>query len=578
MVLSSEQIKELLKGPKKKSVINKAVRHENRIRFHVESFMETSDISQTTTVFLDWVKTLIPKDKYAIFLNLFQFPLPTVQLTNTIFSELERVFDSKNPANNYQFTASTYRDEWEWYRTHKLNEATTWRKKCWETFKTSINSVIIVDLPQTQETEYPEPYFYFLDISNVIDYDYRDEKLEFIIFRQPDNKIAAFDDTYYRVYQLNGKGEIVGEPVEVMHNLGFCPARFFWSTPLNQKQPDIKRSPLSSQLANLDWLLFFSISKRHLDLYAPYPIYSAYSQDCDYENSENGDHCDGGYLRNSNNQYSVYSDGSLKGCPKCSDKKLAGVGSFIEVPAPITKDDADLRDPITITTIDKTSLDYNVEEVKRLALETFKSVVGIGGDGQHKESVNEVQVLASFDSKTSVLNALKGNFEAAKKFVDDTCCTLRYGDNFLGSSISMGTEFYVYSVGDLYDQFKRAKENGASDNELNAISEQIITTEYRNNPLQMERMLILKHLEPYRHYTFDELMTLQDKTLLDDELLQIKLNFSSYIDRFERENTNVTEFASQIDFNNKISIIFKTLQTYGKDRKTTVPVKPGGQD
>lgn len=567
MVLSSEKIQELLKSPKKKSTINKAIRHENRLRFHVESFMEPSDISQATTVFLDWVKSLIPKDKYAIFLSLFQFPVPTVQLTNTIFSELERVFDSKNPANNYQFTASSYRDDWEWYRTHKMNEAIAWRKKCWETFKTSINSIIIVDLPETQETEYPEPYFYFLDISNVIDYEYKDGKLEYIIFNQSDNKVAVFDSQFYRIIQLNEKREIVGKPKEVAHNLGFCPASFFWSTSLNQKQPDLKRSPLSPQLANLDWLLFFALSKRHLDLYAPYPIYSAYAADCDYENGENGDHCDGGYLRNINNQYSVFPDGALKICPKCSDKKLAGVGSFIEVPAPMTKDDADLRDPVTITTIDRKSLDYNVEEVKRIALETFKSVVGIGGDGQHKESVNEVQVLASFDSKTSVLNALKGNFEAAKKFVDDTCCILRYGDNYLGSSISMGTEFYVYSVADLYDQFKKAKENGASDNELNAISEQIIATEYRNNPMQMERMLILKHLEPYRHYTFDELMELNDKSLLDDELLQIKINFSSYIDRFERENTNVTEFASQLDFNSKISIIFKTLQSYVKTKQ-----------
>jgi hypothetical protein len=527
--------------------------------------MEPADISQPLTVFLDWVKTLIPKDKYRIFVSLFQFPTPTIKLTNTIFNELERVFDGKNPSNNYQFTDTTYRDDWEWYKQEKLHEPAVWRKKGWDAVKTAINSILIVDLPQEQSGEYPEPYFYFLDIENVIDYSYKNGKIEWIIFKQPGNKIAAFDDTYYRVFQLNKKGEVISEPVETEHALSFCPARFFWSTELNQKSPDLKKSPLSPQLANLDWLLFFSISKRHLDLYAPYPIYSSYEADCDFENNETGDYCDGGYLRDSNNQYKVHRDGTVSQCPVCAEKRLAGVGSFIEVPVP-TKDEPDLRNPVNITTIDKSSLDYNVEEVKRLSEDIFTSVVGFGGDTQQKQSINEMQVAANFESKTSVLNNLKGNFEAARKFVDDTCCILRYGENFLSSSISMGTEFYIYSVDDLYAQFDKAKKNGGSDAELDAISEQIITTEYRNNPTQMQRMLILKQLEPYRHYTFDELMRLQEKTLLNKDLLQIKINFSTFVDRFERENTNIIEFGSQLEFDKKINIITEKFKEYVREQ------------
>jgi len=318
-------------------------------------------------------------------------------------------------------------------------------------------------------------------------------------------------------------------------------------------------------LANLDWLLFFSISKRHLDLYAPYPIYSSYEADCDFENNETGDYCDGGYLRDSNNQYKVHRDGTVSQCPVCAEKRLAGVGSFIEVPVP-TKDEPDLRNPVNITTIDKSSLDYNVEEVKRLSEDIFTSVVGFGGDTQQKQSINEMQVAANFESKTSVLNNLKGNFEAARKFVDDTCCILRYGENFLSSSISMGTEFYIYSVDDLYAQFDKAKKNGGSDAELDAISEQIITTEYRNNPTQMQRMLILKQLEPYRHYTFDELMRLQEKTLLNKDLLQIKINFSTFVNRFERENTNIIEFGSQLEFDKKINIITEKFKEYVREQ------------
>lgn len=572
MALSVSEIRERLRRPSKAQVIQKAIRHENRIRFHAESFLEPSEISQPLSVFLDWVKTLIPKDKYKVFVSLFQFPTPIVQLTGTIFTELERVFDGKNPSVNYQFTDSYYRDDWEWYRQDALKEPTVWRKKGWDTVKTAINSVLIIDLPQEQTGEFPEPYFYFLGIENMIDYQLTTGKLEWIIFKQPGNKIACFDDTFYRVIQLNEHNQITGEIAEMPHGLGYCPARFFWSTELTQRCPDLKKSPLSPQLANLDWLLFFAISKRHLDLYAPYPIYSAYEADCDFANNETGDYCDGGYLRDQNQQYKVLRDGTVEQCPVCANKRLAGVGSFIEVPVP-TGNDPDLRNPVQITTIDKDSLDYNVEEVARLKSEIFTSVVGTGGDVQEKQSINELQVAANFENKSAVLNSLKGNLEAARKFVDDTCCRLRYGENFLGSSISMGTEFYIYSVDDLYKQYKQAKENGSSDAVLTAIQDQIIETEYRNDEQEMQRMLILKHLEPYRHFTLDELLRLNDKQLLNQELLRIKINFSTFVEKFERENMNIIEFASQLDFNRKIDIITEKLKEYGKAENT---IGPGG--
>lgn len=565
MGLSVSEIRERLKSPTQSQTIKKAIRHENRIRFHVESFMEPSEIAQPLTNFLDWVKTLIPKDKYNIFVSLFQFPTPVIQLTNTIFNDLERVFDGKNPFANYQFTDSTYRDDWEWYRQEKLNEPEVWRKKGWDAVKTAINSVLVVDLPEVQEGEYPEPYFYFLNVENIIDFKLSEDKMEWIMFKQGPNRIAVFDDTFYRTIILDKDGNIDGEIIEAEHGLGYCPAKFFWNSPLTQNLEAVKKSPISPQLANLDWLLFFSISKKHLDLYAPYPIYSAYEADCDFANNQTGDYCDGGYLRDQNHNYKVLRDGTVFQCPVCSSKRLAGVGSFIEVPVP-GPNDPDLRNPVQITTIDKDSLQYNVDEVKRLRTEIFTSVVGQGGDVQAKQSINEMQVEANFENKISVLNALKGNLEAARIFVDDTCCQLRYGDNFLGSSISMGTEFYIYSVDDLYAQYKQAKENGANESILDSIHDQIIETEYRSDAQEMQRMLILKHLEPYRHFSFEEIMKLADKDLLDPIQLQIKINFSSFVDRFERENTNIIEFASQVEFDTKITAITNKFIDYVKEQ------------
>ncbi|MGL5957067.1 MAG: hypothetical protein ACRCZZ_00430, partial [Phocaeicola sp.] len=323
--------------------------------------MEQSDITQPANVFLEWVKTLIPKDKYAVFVSLFKFPTPNIQLTNTIYQELERVFDGKNPSFNYQFEESVCRDDWEYYRQEVLKEPDVWRTKGWAAVKTAINSILIVDLPEEQKSERPEPYFYFLGIENVIDYECEDGKLKWIAFKQDCERVAFIDEESYRTFKLDGAN--ISDIVERPHTLGYCPAKFFWESPLTRSMPDIKKSPLSPQLANLDWLLFFSTSKKHLDLYAPYPIYSTYEADCDFENNETGDYCDGGYLRNQNKQYKVLGNGVIEPCPICANKRLAGVGSMIEIPVPNSKDDADLRNPVQITTIDRTSLDYNVEEV-----------------------------------------------------------------------------------------------------------------------------------------------------------------------------------------------------------------------
>ena len=578
MALELNQIKQILQKPSKRQVIQKAVNMQRRLRFHTETNIAVSDINQPTTIFLQWVKTLLPKDKFNIFLQLFKFPLPTPAVVEDVYRELERVFYSRNSSSSYQFTDSELAEDWANYKKDSLNEPEVWKTTGWKRMQVSPNSILVVDLPQIQKSSRPEPYFYWLEIDAVIDYQlstFDDNVFEWLIFNQPNHQIAVFDDTYIRVYQLNEKNEIQSLVSEASHDLGYCPARFFWSTQLNEKNKDLKKNPITKELSNLDWYLFFALSKQHLDLYAPYPIYSAYEADCNFENNETGDYCDGGFLRNAKGEYKILNDGTVERCPCCSEKRIAGPGSFLEVPVPNQSEGvADMRNPVQITTIDKDSLDYNVSECARLKNEIVISVVGSGGTVSEKEAINETQVTANFESKTSVLNALKTNFELAQKFIEDTICKLRYGDAFISSSISWGTEFYVFTVTELYSKYKQAKENGASNSELDAISQQILEVEYRNNPLVLQRMLILKQLEPYPHKTLDEVIKLFEKGLLDEKLVKLKINFNTLVDRFERENINIIEFASKKPLRDKINIITNKLLEYVTEDGLTTATEP----
>lgn len=568
------RIRKEIADNRRAATLSRARLHQMRIKFHtvkrVTSF-NAPYISVPLTQFLAMVENILPHDKFVLFKALFRYPVKTNEITDVCFDKLSRIFDGRNPAFNYQFATSELRDDWEEYRLSKLNEPEVWATKGWEFFKSEINSVLIVDVPKEQRSERPEPYFYWLPIDDVITYraDATTGVMDFIVFRRRD-KIVVLDDSTYRVWKDKKKtGTIEGEPeIEVAHDLGYCPARFFWNEPISLDEPDVKMSPLSAVLESLDWFEFFHISKRQLDLMGAYPILSGYEQSCDFTNAENGDYCDGGFLRNKQGYYKLDAAGLLLRCPKCGNKRIIGAGSFVEIPVPNSEQNQpDLRNPVQMLTVDRNALDYNVEEQKRLREEIITAVVGQDEIVTNRDAFNEQQVRANFESVTTVLNRVKKGFEAAQQWVDETVCRLRYGNYFLSAKVNYGTEFYLSSVEDLRDRYKAAKEAGASESELDMMQNQILQTEYRNDPTTLRRMMILSELEPFRHLSRTEVADLFSKNLVSETDLRIKLNFPTFVRRFERENMNVLEFGNAIPYQRKIETITAEFRRYAEEMK-----------
>lgn len=566
MGLRTRDIRKRIAEPRNRATLSRAIFQQNRLRFHVQTAV-TPYVTQPITDFLAFVSNLIPHDKFKIFKTMFRYPVKTNEITGICFDKLSRIFDGRNPAFNYQFTNTELRDDWEDYRQNRLGEPLVWATKGWEYFKTEINSVLVVDVPAEQRGELPEPYFYWLPIASVISYEADPDTgvMRWIIFRQDGNRIAVIDDESYRVFR-NDHDNIGELLVENRHSLGYCPARFFWNEPLSLADPDVKASPLSKELESLDWYLFFHLSKRQLDLFGSYPIYSGYEKDCDYSNEESGDYCDGGYLKDRQGHYKLDASGLLMRCPKCGDKRIVGAGTFVEVPVPSEKV-PDMRNPVQILTVDRNSLDYNVAEEERLRTEIITAVVGTNEEITTRDALNEQQIRANFESQSTVLNRVKKGFEEAQQFVDETVCRLRYGGEFISAKINLGTEFYLLDPTQLRERYRTAKESGASEAELDALQQQIVETEYRNDPTQRQRMLLLAELEPYRHLTRAEATDLYSKGMITEDDLRIKLDFANFVRRFERENTNILEFGSAIPFARKIEIITNKFKEYARENR-----------
>ena len=567
--------------------IARAISLQKRLRFHSEGnpFVFGVYADEAVSEYLDWVKMLLPLDEYNVFVQLFRTPVKSTVLTAKIYRELALFFSSRNASETYQFSNPTYLGDWMEYKKRVLHEPDIWQTEGWEHYQLSPNSVLIVDLPQEQKTSLPEPYFYWLPINEVIDYETVDgTQMAWIAYRQEGGIVALIDDKSYRLYDMNGsEPKLIGEPRE--HGLGYCPARFFLKRSCKANEPCLKANALVPVLADLDWYVFFSVSKRHLDTYAAYPIYSAYRADCDFENEETGEYCDGGFLRDSNGNYKMLADGTIEVCPKCGKRRLAGAGSFIEIPVPNQMEGvADLREPVAITQVDTKGLDYNVKECQRLEGSIFDDVVGsnIDEDVQSKEAINETQVASNFKSRSAVLSIIKTEFEGAERFVNDTICRLRYDAAFLSSSISLGTEFYLQTSQELYDKYSKAKNAGASTSELTAISTQIFEVEYGNNRDTLRRVMMLRQIEPYQHRTDNDIIQLNSSGLLDPRDVELKLNFDKYIDKFERENGNILNYKADLPMAKRIENIIEVITGYVKEalkdrpvvKPTTPPAKP----
>jgi hypothetical protein len=545
--LSLEQIREIIKKPQNRAKIEIAIKHEHKLKLHCRAIIDVSEFAEPERNFLEWVKSILPADIYDRFATLFQPPFPTNELTESIFSELSKVFEGQNRFFKFEFTNPDYEADFSDYRI-EIDDENFWKNEAWEAVQHELNSIVVIDLPETQTTPLPNPYYYLLDINRLYDFRYNRKKdFDYIIIKEGENYLYIDSSSYVR---LEGPNPDQLTAFEIPHNLNYTPAKDLWRTKRKKGGID-KKGPVTKSLSELNWLLFFEISKKYLDLYAPYPIYSAYERECTYTN-EQGNSCHGGKVQVVNG----YID-----CPVCTARKhKIGVGTFIEIPAPATTGDADLRNPVQVLPAEINSLNYSKDEVVRLEQEIYFNCVG-KGEPNTDQAQNEKQVQSAFESKTNKLTWVKENLEYINKWTLDTLCIFRYGESFINSTLSYGDITYLETTGDLNEDYKQGKDAGKPVFDLSNKRDRIYNTENRNNPDEQQRIEIKKALEPWQSLDFTQIKTLGLDTQFPEKFL-LKVNFDEYIQRFEREQANLLVFGSNLDFAVKIDRIKEELLNY----------------
>lgn len=596
MKLSVQQCLQLIKTPANVQFLQLAKKQEERLVMHVEPILEANNANGAVQDFLAWVKSFLPDNKFNRFKQLLQFPLETVELTDSIFDELSKFHDTPDNYTRFQFSNPSLERDFLGYLGTDLNDENFWKEKGFEALKTGINSFLIVDLPTEQTTPRPKPYFYFLPVAAVHDVDINQQSgaVEYIIFNQGDGSKIVIDDLAYRKfikpnesseYQLAQNGEAFhstyqssvdeqGNLVwgELVDGLGYAPVCSFYEHSIKGSKRINKRGPLTKSLSKLDWLLFWKVSKKYLDLYGSWPILVRYKQDCSYRD-EQGNECREGFVNydefDSVNQRSIPRQ---KECPVCAKRGLLGPGTDFTIDPPGDSTDADLmkNDPIRFIEPTNDKLEYGVSELERLEREIKKNSLGFIPNEASKEAMNETQIRGQLEARKAVLNRIREQFDATRKFALETVARLRYGRYFLSATVFGGEEYFLQTPDDIASQYATAKKNGLPSYEVVKIRESYGKTKYKGNPSEQQRALILSHLEPYPDFTLAELRNLGFDAM-DGEGFMIKANFISFINRFERENTNIVEFGSLIDFDKKIQIIQGKLAEYAGEKLSKIP-------
>ena len=556
MGLSNEEIQKIVKSRPSFQEIQKGIRHQQRLRFHSDTVLTKDDYRDAYNEFTKWIGVdkpeLLPGDKFDRFRQLIRPPIPTIELTETVYSRLHKVFHSQDAFFSYDFVTSELKSDWEDFRDTQF-----WSTKGFQAMQSSIDSVWVVDLPEIQVTSRPEPFNKLIDIANVVDIQ-NDEKLNcvYVIYQMGDS-VVVYDNEFIRVYQSEGSlnsmmggVSISAEPIkEISHDLGYTPARQFWSEQLDSRNLINKESPITKELSDLDWLLFHMTSKKYMDLANAYPIVAVYDHDDDFNDPDRTDN-----------------KGRADSEKKPDGNKLTGPGTIIKVPVPRGGDEIDLmRDPVKMISPDVETLKWHVDEETRLINKIYRSIVGTDVEIKNEAAKNEKQVDSAFESQLSVLFRIKRNFETIHKFADKTIAKLRYGESFVGCNIDYGTKFFLKDVNELHQDFKMAKEAGASETILEQIQTNILNTKYKEDLHSRQKAEIIRDIDPLPEKTIEEAIKIFEKEGISKINFIIKANLIKFVRRFERENISLVEFASNIDYSRKIETILERFKKYANE-------------
>jgi len=154
--------------------------------------------------------------------------------------------------------------------------------------------------------------------------------------------------------------------------------------------------------------------------------------------------------------------------------------------------------------------------------------------GSSKEKT-ATQVESDLQPLHDTLNAYSSNAESVRKKLTDLLGKIYFKESYEGSYIHYGRKYFLKSKERVVEEFQKAKDGGMNDAFLKELLEETYYVRFENNPMALQRSLMLLDIEPIpTRNKIEEIVQIAPFT--STETLLIKVNFNDLIERFEREN------------------------------------------
>lgn len=568
MVLDDTKIIQFLNSSKTNEKLADMKMIESRMRVYTENLtMNEVKNEPYWSVLLQKMKDR-NASKFERVIEFARFPLPITSVSDSILTDLFKVFDGKN--RNFNIDAD--RD---------ISKLTDWENKSkvdiWiennakKVLKNKPCSFVVVDVDNTGN-----PYLLNVGIDRIMNTAFKSEDgdLEYIMFLHSEfvrdektyQRISVYDDEAYRVYETE-KGSTNYERITYnKHNIGYTPARAFMFESANDENLYNRRVAFSNTLAQMeDWTLF-DIYRNFVDHYAPFPVTEMVGAKCDNPS------CNNGVVTREEPINDPLNPGAMKKivepCIICDTDKSSLVmpGTKIKIKLSPNKDLPTGAGLFRMIFPDTDKLKYVPQKLDSLEIDIRHKVVGINHLERTQEAVNELQMTGSFASMETVLMRYKLELDKLYVWIIETVGKIFYKDILLKVDANFGTEFYLIAEEDLQARYDKAKKSGMPLEELQEIYIQLIETKYKGNPNKILRQKMLLKLDPMPLTTIQEAIDLASKNLISTDILSMKVNFINFVNKFEEENAPITQFGSLLEMKDRLKKIREVLNRYNTEK------------
>jgi len=521
-----------------------AVKMQNQVAFYTE----INNNNPFNKDFLSRVSTIYNHNSYKVqrFSEAFRGDvLASIELLDTCWGDLSRVFDPQNKVVSNKLTTE-----------EKITDANNylskyddfWRQDTWKALQTNFNSLVVVDLPTFQSRSLPEPYPFLLDIGNVQYISFTGRSPKEIIFIEKRSVLVDgekketliyfyYTEDFYSSYDENEN--LIGEIIP--HNLGYCPAQFFWKWRLNSQSNVIRQNPVTPNVEGLFWYSYKTIESRKADLLYLNPDKQKPSSSCGYEAPNKK--CFGGKLVNINKQPIINSSGTQELCPNCGTEQhnSGGAGNVTSIDLSVPAIQNGVVNPaaplVSYTSPPIEGVQEQYKRITDLKTELQKAISGVDVI-MTKEAINENQVETGYQSRENILMNIADAISFIRQWTNKTMLKLRYDKAYIDNSYFQGSKFFTRTVNEL----QLSKIASTDPIEKGEIQTQILNVKYKGNPEKMKREELLYKFLPMSNLTDTEFIELYKVGKIAEEDFILRTDFNNIIARFESQKGDIAQF------------------------------------